>query len=91
MLAVGARYRDVTVLDDGRKPSSIPSGPTPEEAQLQLALPGEQDTCARLSSLPEPLRVADVVGCTRDLGPPEVDPPSHWGRSCRVGHNPPTR
>ena len=93
----GARHGGVTVLDDGGQPSVlITSGLTPGERQLLFGLPGGREFFDHLSGLPEPLRVADFSGYTRELGLAEIGPPlgpvgaflgspiRHLGR--RVGH-----
>ena len=72
----GARWGGVTALDDaGQLEDFITSGLTPEEHRLFLELPGGPAFFQYLSSLPEPLRLADFSGHTRSLGLPDIDPP----------------
>ena len=72
----GARQGCVTFLDDARRsPVFISSGMTPEEIQLRFDLPGGREFFEHLSSLPEPLRVADFSAYARESGLPEIAPP----------------
>ena len=72
----GARIGGITVLDDsGRLREFITSGLTLEERQLFVDLPGGPEFFAYLSSLPEPLRLADFSGHTRAAGLPEIAAP----------------
>ena len=61
--------------DRGQSPVFISSGLTEEERQLRLELPGGPEIFGHLSSLPEPLRIADLSGYIRELGLPEILPP----------------
>ena len=56
-------------------PASTTSGLTPEERRSRFELPGGPEIFRHLSSLPEPLRVADLSGYIRQLGLPEIGPP----------------
>ena len=72
----GSRHGCVTILDNGGQlPTLITSGMTPEDLQLRFELPGGTEIFEHLSSLPEPLRVANFSGYVRELGLPEVGPP----------------
>ena len=72
----GARHAGATVMDDrGQSPIFISSGLTPEERQMRFELPGGPEISGHLSSLPEPLRIADLSGYIRELGLPEILPP----------------
>ncbi len=72
----GARHAGATVIDDrGQSPIFISSGLTEEERQMRFDLPGGPEIFGHLSSLPEPLRVADLSGYVRELGLPEIHPP----------------
>ena len=71
----GARHGGVTAVDDGGQPPVFTtSGLSPEERQLLLGLPRGLEISAHLSILPEPLRVADSAGYTREVGLPEIGP-----------------
>ena len=93
----GARHGGVTVREDGRRPPVfISSGLTPEEHRSLLEMPGGLELFDHLSTLPEPLRIADFSAYAKESGLPEVGPPigpmgaflgapvRHLGR--RVGH-----
>ena len=72
----GARISGLTILDEaGELMSFITSGMTAEEHQRFVDLPGGPEFFAYLSSLPEPLRVADFSDYTTALGLPEIGPP----------------
>ena len=72
----GARMGGVTILDDsGRLQDFITSGLTDEDHQRFVNLPGGPEFFAYLSSLPEPLRLADFSAHTTALGLPEIGPP----------------
>ena len=72
----GARMGGVTILDDsGQLQDFITSGLTDEDHQRFVNLPGGPEFFAYLSSLPEPLRLADFSAHTTALGLPEVGPP----------------
>ena len=72
----GARMGGVTILDDsGRLQDFITSGLTDEDHQRFVNLPGGPEFFAYLSSLPEPLRLADFSAYTTALGLPEIGPP----------------
>ncbi len=72
----GARRGGVTVLEDGGQPPVfITSGLTPVERQSLFELPKGPEFFEHLSSLPEPLRVADFSGYMRELGLTEIGPP----------------
>ena len=72
----GARISGLTILDEaGELMSFITSGMTAEEHQRFVDLPGGPEFFAYLSSLPEPLRVADFSAYTTALGLPEIGPP----------------
>ena len=72
----GARISGLTILDEaGELMSFITSGMTAEEHQRFVDLPGGPEFFAYLSSLPEPLRVADFSASTTALGLPEIGPP----------------
>ena len=72
----GARISGLTILDEaGELMSFITSGMTAEEHQRFIDLPGGPEFFAYLSSLPEPLRVADFSAYTTALGLPEIGPP----------------
>ena len=75
-LLTGARRGGLTVLDDrGQLQDFITSGLT-EEAHLGFVdLPGGTELFAYLSSLPEPLRVADFRAHSEALGLPDIGPP----------------
>ena len=65
----GARLGSITVLDDaGQLQDFITAGLTPEEHQLFVELPGGLEFFAYLSSLSEPLRLADFSAHTTALG-----------------------
>ncbi len=73
---IGARYGCITVLDDaGQLQHFITSGISPEERASLLELPGGISAFERLSSLPDPLRLADFSAYARELGLPEIGPP----------------
>ena len=72
----GARMGGVTILDDsGQLQDFITSGLTDEDHQRFVNLPGGPEFFAYLSSLPEPLRLADLSAHTTALGLPEIGPP----------------
>ena len=72
----GARMGGVTILDDsGQLQDFITSGLTDEDHQRFVNLPGGPEFFAYLSSLPEPLRLADFSAYTTALGLPEIGPP----------------
>ena len=72
----GARMGGVTILDDsGQLQDFITSGLTEEDHQRFVNLPGGPEFFAYLSSLPEPLRLADFSAHTTALGLPEIGPP----------------
>ena len=72
----GARMGGITILDDsGQLQDFITSGLTDEDHQRFVNLPGGPEFFAYLSSLPEPLRLADFSAHTTALGLPEIGPP----------------
>ena len=72
----GARMGGVTILDDaGQLQDFITSGLTDEDHRRFVNLPGGPEFFAYLSSLPEPLRLADFSTHTTALGLPEIGPP----------------
>ena len=72
----GARHGGITAVDDaGGLQHFITSGLTPEEHRLLVELPGGLEFFHYLSNLPDPLRLADLSGHTRELGLPEIEPP----------------
>ena len=72
----GARMGGVTILDEsGQLQDFITSGLTDEDHQRFVNLPGGPEFFAYLSSLPEPLRLADFSAHTTALGLPEIGPP----------------
>ena len=72
----GARISGLTTLDEaGELMSFITSGMTAEDHRRFVELPGGPEFFAYLSSLPEPLRVADFSAYTTALGLPEIGPP----------------
>ena len=72
----GARMGGVTILDDsGQLQDFITSGLTDEDHQRFVDLPGGPEFFAYLSSLPEPLRLADFSVHTTALGLPGIGPP----------------
>ena len=72
----GARMGGVTILDDsGQLQDFITSGLTDEDHQRFVNLPGGPEFFAYLSSLPEPLRLADFSAHTTALGLPGIGPP----------------
>ena len=72
----GARMGGVTILDDsGRLQDFITSGLTDEDHQRFVNLPGGPEFFAYLSSLPEPLRLADFSAHTTALGLLGIGPP----------------
>ena len=72
----GARISGLTALDEaGGLTSFITSGMAPEDHQRFVDLPGGPEFFAHLSSLPEPLRVADFSAYTTALGLPDIGPP----------------
>ena len=71
-----ARMGGITILDDsGLLQDFITSGLTEEDHQRFVNLPGGPEFFAYLSSLPEPLRLADFSAHTTALGLPEIGPP----------------
>ena len=72
----GARMGGITILDDsGQLQDFITSGLTDEDHQRFVNLPGGPEFFTYLSSLPEPLRLADFSAHTTALGLPEIGPP----------------
>ena len=72
----GARMGGITILDDsGQLQDFITSGLTDEDHQRFVNLPGGPAFFAYLSSLPEPLRLADFSAHTTALGLPGIGPP----------------
>ena len=72
----GARMGGITALDEqGQLQDFITSGLTDEDHQRFVNLPGGPEFFAYLSSLPEPLRLADFSAHTTALGLPEIGPP----------------
>ncbi len=72
----GARMGGVTILDDaGQLQDFITSGLTDEDHRRFVNLPGGPEFFAYLSSLPEPLRLADFSAHTTALGLPGIGPP----------------
>ena len=72
----GARMVGITILDDsGQLQDFITSGLTDEDHQGFLNLPGGPEFFANLSSLPEPLKVAEFSAYTTEVGLPEIGPP----------------
>ena len=72
----GARMGGITILDDsGQLQDFITSGLTDEDHQRFVNLPGGPEFFVYLSSLPEPLRLADFSAHTMALGLPEIGPP----------------
>ena len=72
----GARISGLTPLDEaGELMSFITSGLTEEDHHRFLDLSGGLEFFAYLSSLPEPLKVADFSAYTTALGLPEISPP----------------
>ena len=72
----GARMGGITILDDsGQLQDFITSGLTDEDHLRFVNLPGGPEFFAYLSSLPEPLRLADFSAHTTALGLPEIGPP----------------
>ena len=72
----GARMGGITILDDsGQLQDFITSGLTDEDHQRFVNLPGGPEFFAYLSSMPEPLRLADFSAHTTALGLPEIGPP----------------
>ena len=72
----GARMGGVTILDDaGQLQDFITSGLTDEDHLRFVNLPGGPEFFAYLSSLPEPLWLADFSAHTTALGLPEIGPP----------------
>ena len=75
-LLTGAGRGGLTVIDDaGKLEAFISSGLTEEAHRGFVELPGGLELFAYLSSLPEPLRVADFSAHTGALGLPEIGPP----------------
>ena len=81
----GARMGGVTILDDDRTALQdfITSGMADEDHQRFVDLPGGPEFFAYLSSLPEPLRLADFSAHTRRrwICPRSARP---WGRWARL-------
>ena len=72
----GARMGGITILDgSGQLQDFITSGLTDEDHQRFVNLPGGPEFFAYLSSLPEPLRLADFSAHTTALGLPGIGPP----------------
>ncbi|MCY3887790.1 MAG: response regulator [Chloroflexi bacterium] len=75
-LLTGASRGGLTVIDDaGRLEQFVSSGLTEEAHRGFVELPGGEELFAYLSSLPEPLRVADFRAHSEALGLPEIGPP----------------
>ena len=73
---IDAQRATVTVFNDGnQRPTFVTSGYTPDEQQLMLQLPGGHEVFEHLSSLKEPLRVADLSGYLHESGLPDIGPP----------------
>ena len=65
----GARYGVMTLLDDaGAVRDFLSSGMSGEEAEQLWQTPERWEIFERLGSLPEPLRIPDLVGYVRSLG-----------------------
>ncbi len=72
----GARYGVITLLEgSGRLRDSLSSGLTVEEAQLLWDMPDGMRLFEYLGSIPEPLRIRDLVGHMGSLGLPRLPPP----------------
>ena len=75
-LLTGASRGGLTVIDDlGQFQAFFSSGLTEEAHRGFVELPGGLDLFAYLSSLPEPLRVADFAAYAQAQGLPEIGPP----------------
>lgn len=75
-LLTGAGRGCITVVNDtGRLQEFISSGVSEEDHQRCLALAKGPEYFAYLSSLPDPLRVADFSALSVALGLPEIGPP----------------
>ena len=75
-LLTGADRGCVTVLDDaGQLQGLITSGMTDEDHHRSVGRAGGRELFIYLSSLPEPLRVADFAAHAAALGLPEIAPP----------------
>ena len=75
-LLTGAGRGGLTVIDHaGRLEQFVSSGLTEEAHRGFVELPGGPELFAYLSSLPEPLRVADFGAHSEGLGLPEIGPP----------------
>ncbi len=73
---IGAGGSGITLFDDGGYPTGlITSGLSREERRLFMELPGGPDIFGYLSSLSEPLRVADFSALLAALGLPGIGPP----------------
>ncbi|MDE0312301.1 MAG: ATP-binding protein [Caldilineaceae bacterium] len=75
-----ARYGVLTLLDEGGQAADyLSSGMTPAEAQRLWELPGGLKLFEHLSSIPEPLRLRDLIAHIRSLGLPEPVLPAGAG------------
>ena len=75
-LVTGALWGGITTLDEaGQLQDFITSGLTAEEHRRFVELPGGPAFFEYLSSLPEPLRLADFSSYTQAQGLPEIDSP----------------
>ncbi len=75
-LITGAERGCMTVIDGaGQIRDFITSGMTDEDEHRLIGLPGALEFFDYLSSLPEPLRVADFSDHAASLGLPEIAPP----------------
>ncbi|MDE2752117.1 MAG: ATP-binding protein, partial [Gemmatimonadota bacterium] len=71
-----ARYGAITTLGDaGQMEDLLISGLTPEETQRLREMPDGQRIFEYVSSLPEPLRVADFADYAKSIGLPAFRPP----------------
>ena len=71
-----ARYGVITLMDDsGRVQNFLSSGMTAEEDRRLWVVPNALQLFEYLSSISEPLRVADLLGHIRSMGLPEFRPP----------------
>ena len=72
----GAGRGAMTTVDDiGQLEDFITSGVTHQDHQLLVDLPGGLEFFAYLTSLPEPLRVADLSSHIASVGLPDLGPP----------------
>ena len=75
-----ARYGVLTLLDEGGQAADyLSSGMTAAEAQRLWELPGGLKLFEHLSSIPEPLRLRDLIAHIRSLGLPEPVLPAGAG------------